>query len=84
MQFQVLNINTLPIKYSDNFYSELISKYTIEYMKYAFVNGFIVGSVCARLEPLDNVVLTEEIVANNTKMDEKSGEDCKLYIMGNY
>jgi ribosomal protein S18 acetylase RimI-like enzyme len=49
-QLRTLNVNTLPVRYSDKFYRELIDKYGTEYMKFAFWNGFVVGAICARVE----------------------------------
>lgn len=49
-QLRVINTNTLPVKYSDKFYRELIDNYGTEYMKYAFWNGFVVGAICGRVE----------------------------------
>lgn len=53
-QLKALNISTLPVRYSEKFYKELIPNYTTEYLKYAIWNGFVVGAVCARLEPLND------------------------------
>ena len=52
-QLRTINANTLPVKYSDKFYRELIDNYSAEYMKFCFWNGFVVGAVCARLEGRD-------------------------------
>lgn len=52
-QLRVINVNTLPVRYSDKFYKELIDNYTNEYMKYAFWDGFVVAAVCARIENHD-------------------------------
>jgi ribosomal protein S18 acetylase RimI-like enzyme len=49
-QLKALNVATLPVKYSEKFYKELISNYSTEYLKYALWNGFVVGAVCARIE----------------------------------
>ena len=50
LQLRVLNTATLPVRYSDKFYRELLENYTNKYMKYAFWNGFVVGGICARVE----------------------------------
>lgn len=52
-QLRTVNATTLPVKYTDKFYRELIDNYTAEYMKFCFWNGFVVGAVCARLEGRD-------------------------------
>mmetsp|Transcript_21077 Transcript_21077/g.35361 ORF Transcript_21077/g.35361 Transcript_21077/m.35361 type:complete len:171 (-) Transcript_21077:1688-2200(-) len=49
-QLRILNTNTLPVRYSDKFYRELLDKYGTDYMKFCFWNGFVVGGVCARIE----------------------------------
>lgn len=49
-QLRVLNLKTLPVRYSDKFYKELTSIYSNEFMRFAFWNGFVVGAVCARIE----------------------------------
>lgn len=53
LQLRTVNATTLPVKYTDKFYRELIDNYTAEYMKFCFWNGFVVGAVCARLEGRD-------------------------------
>eukprot|EP01033_Poteriospumella_lacustris_P006940 gene6940-5003_t len=49
-QLRVLNVATLPVRYSDKFYNELLDIYDRDYLQFAFVNGFVVGGVCARIE----------------------------------
>lgn len=49
-QLRVLNFSTLPVRYSDKFYNELLSIYSGEFMKFAFCNGFVCGGICARIE----------------------------------
>lgn len=49
-QLRVLNTATLPVRYSDKFYNDLLNIYDREYLKFAFVNGFVVGGACARVE----------------------------------
>ena len=50
LQLKVLNTATLPVRYSDKFYRDLLDNYTNKYMKFAFWNGFVVGGICARVE----------------------------------
>lgn len=52
-QLRTINLNTLPVKYSDKFYRELIDNYGTDYMKFCIWNGFVVGAICARLEGRD-------------------------------
>jgi hypothetical protein len=53
-QLKRLNIATLPVKYSEKFYSDLISNYSTKYLQYATWNGFVVAAVCARIENMGN------------------------------
>lgn len=52
-QLRLLNTTTLPVRYSDKFYKDILSTYDPEYRKFAFWNGFVVGGVCARIEDLE-------------------------------
>ena len=52
-QLRVININTLPVRYTDKFYKDLITNYTNDYMRFAFWDGFVVAAVCARIESHD-------------------------------
>lgn len=52
-QLKQINISTLPVRYTEKFYDELLSKIKPEYLKFAFWNGFAVAAVCARVEPLE-------------------------------
>lgn len=73
-QLKTLNMIALPVRYTDKFYRELIAKAPEDYLKFAFWNGFAVGSVCSRLElgPQEEVKEGEAAV--------KSCND-KIYIM---
>lgn len=53
-QLKTINVSTLPVRYTDKFYRELIDRYSSEYMRFAFVSGFAVAAVCARVEPQDD------------------------------
>ena len=50
-QLRVLNISTLPVRYTDKFYKDLLVNGFPEYLKFASWNGFAVAAVCARIEP---------------------------------
>ncbi len=54
-QLRLINIHTLPVRYSDKFYDELLDRYDNKYLQYAFVNGFVVGAICARVEKEENL-----------------------------
>ena len=49
-QLKTLNVTTLPVRYSEKFYKDLVSCGNQKYMKFAYWNGFAVGGVCARVE----------------------------------
>lgn len=53
-QLRLINLKTLPVRYSNTFYSDLLLLRNSEYLKFAILNGFTVGSVCARVEDTDN------------------------------
>ncbi len=53
-QLKVINTSTLPVKYSDKFYNDLLTIYKSEYIKLAFCHGFSIGGVCARVEDQPN------------------------------
>lgn len=80
-QLRIVHINTLPVRYSDKFYKDLLTTYSPEYMKLVFVNGFSVGAVCARVEETETkqTSIDDEhlIILDNSS---KSGKK-KLYIM---
>jgi ribosomal protein S18 acetylase RimI-like enzyme len=54
-QLRVLNVSTLPVRYTDKFYKDLLTNGFAEYLKFASWNGFAVAAVCARIEPHDTV-----------------------------
>ena len=53
-QLKILNISSLPVRYSDKFYNDLVINSPKEFLKFAFFNGFAVGAVCSRIEPHEN------------------------------
>ena len=54
-QLQSINIATLPVRYTDKFYNDLLVQYNHEYLKFAIWNGFTVAAVCARVEKIDGI-----------------------------
>ena len=54
-QLRVVNSSTLPVRYSDKFYKDLVEKGFAEYLKFATWNGFTVAAVCARIEPHETI-----------------------------
>lgn len=53
-QFRLINTTTLPVTYSNKFYNELLSKINSQYLKFAIFNGITIGTVCARIEKVDD------------------------------
>jgi ribosomal protein S18 acetylase RimI-like enzyme len=53
-QLRLINIHTLPVRYSDKFYDELLDRYDNTFLKYAFASGFAIGAICARIEKEEN------------------------------
>jgi N-alpha-acetyltransferase 50 len=49
-QLKLINTVTLPVRYSEKFYKDLLTTYNSDYIKIAFCNGFSVGAICARIE----------------------------------
>ena len=49
-QLKTINIATLPVRYTDKFYKDLLNDSLPELIKFAFWNGFAVGSLCSRIE----------------------------------
>lgn len=76
-QIRILSLKTLPVRYSEKFYKELTIKYDKKYMKYAFYNGFAVGSVCARVEPMQPLIEEGDTSTSTPDIPEQM----KLYIM---
>lgn len=53
-QLQSINISTLPVRYTDKFYNDLLLQYNNDYLKFAVWNGFNIAAVCARVEKIDD------------------------------
>lgn len=52
-QLKSINIATLPVRYTDKFYNDLLVQWGSEYMQYAIWHGFNIAAVCARVEKHD-------------------------------
>jgi len=58
-QLKMINVNTLPVRYAPKFYKDILDEnhvqyiYDRKYLRLAHWNGFAVGAVCARLEPIE-------------------------------
>ena len=42
-QLKMINVNTLPVRYSDKFYKDILLDQETKILKFAFFNGFAVG-----------------------------------------
>tara|TARA_A100001035_G_C27713234_1_gene468257 strand:+ start:196 stop:759 length:564 start_codon:yes stop_codon:yes gene_type:complete len=63
-QLKVININTLPVRYSPKFYKDLLAPegtteftYDPKFMRFAHYNGFAIGAIAARLEKEEDEAL---------------------------
>jgi ribosomal protein S18 acetylase RimI-like enzyme len=54
-QLKLINVSTLPVRYSDKFYSDLAAVCPSPLLQFAFWNGFAVAAVCARVEQHDTI-----------------------------
>ena len=54
-QLKTINVNTLPVRYTDKFYSDLVLNCPSDLLQFAYWNGFVIGAVCARIEPHDTI-----------------------------
>lgn len=53
-QLRLINASTLPVRYSDKFYGDLVTIGDPRFLKFAIFNGFTVGAVCARVESISD------------------------------
>ena len=51
-QLRKVNMACFPISYNDGFYTDVVARNSEGFNKFAYWNGFVVGAVCARREPL--------------------------------
>mmetsp|Transcript_30576 Transcript_30576/g.45236 ORF Transcript_30576/g.45236 Transcript_30576/m.45236 type:complete len:197 (-) Transcript_30576:27-617(-) len=64
-QLRKVNTSCFPVNYNDTFYKDVVAQKSEDLSKFAYVNGFVVGAVCTRVEPLG---------------DDKPGRN-RIYIM---
>jgi len=67
----MINTACFPILYNAAFYSDVVKRKDENLCKFAYHNGFVVGEICARIEPLP-VARGEEDGGNTRK---------RIYIM---
>ena len=48
----MINKTCFPITYSESFYKDVVKSRNENLNKFAYHNGFVVGAICARIEPL--------------------------------
>ena len=48
----MINQACFPVKYTDDFYKEIVAQKSMELSKFAYVNGSVVGAICCRVEPI--------------------------------
>mmetsp|Transcript_10494 Transcript_10494/g.14710 ORF Transcript_10494/g.14710 Transcript_10494/m.14710 type:complete len:173 (-) Transcript_10494:332-850(-) len=51
-QLRKVNIACFPVSYNDAFYRSVVSLKDENLCKFAYWNGFVVGAVCTRVEPI--------------------------------
>ena len=51
-QLRLINTSCFPVQYNDAFYREVVERHDEDLCKFAYWNGFVVGAICARVEPM--------------------------------
>jgi ribosomal protein S18 acetylase RimI-like enzyme len=49
-QLRIINSTSLPISYADGFYKDVVKAKNESLNKYAYHNGFVIGSICCRIQ----------------------------------
>uniref|UniRef100_A0A7S4IVJ0 N-acetyltransferase domain-containing protein n=1 Tax=Odontella aurita TaxID=265563 RepID=A0A7S4IVJ0_9STRA len=50
-QLRLVNTSCFPVSYNDAFYKEVVKRRDEDLCKFAYWNGFVIGAICARIEP---------------------------------
>ena len=50
IKLRQINRICFPVSYNDSFYKEIVKKKDENLCKFAYVNGFVIGAICARIE----------------------------------
>lgn len=53
-QLRKLNLAVFPVRYNDQFYSDLAASTTQAYTHLAYFNDILVGAICCRIEPQEH------------------------------
>lgn len=48
---KLVNTSCFPVSYNDAFYKEVVNRRDEDLCKFAYWNGFVIGAICARIEP---------------------------------
>lgn len=51
-QLRMINTSSFPVSYNDKFYEDVVNRRDEDLCKFAYWNGFVVGAICGRLEPI--------------------------------
>lgn len=51
-QLRMINTSSFPVNYNDSFYKDVVDRKDEDLCKFAYWNGFVVGAICARVEPI--------------------------------
>ena len=53
-QLKKINQSCFPVTYNPSFYVDMAKKQDENLCKFAYCNGFAVGAICTRIEPIPN------------------------------
>jgi len=71
-QLRMVNTACFPISYNDAFYTDVVKRKDEDLCKFAYHNGFVVGEICARVEPLPS---TSENTTNASTTQKTTAPD---------
>mmetsp|Transcript_27760 Transcript_27760/g.39025 ORF Transcript_27760/g.39025 Transcript_27760/m.39025 type:complete len:181 (+) Transcript_27760:213-755(+) len=76
-QLRKVNAACFPVSYNDGFYKDVVARKDEGLNKFAYVNGFVVGAVCTRVEDMPS--------AGSSSVKSGGGDEgevrSRLYIM---
>ena len=73
-KLRLINKTCFPVSYPDSFYKDVVKSKNENLNKFAYHNGFVVGAICARVEPLPK---TEGTGSD----DQENSKSSRIYIM---
>ena len=77
-QLRKVNTVSFPVTYNEGFYQDVVKRNNEHLNKFAYYNGFVVGAVCTRIEPLPQKSVDN---GDGDDDDENSPPKHRLYIM---